>query len=87
MGAGIFSCPEVLFFVSTTQIPTKTSRRWLSPTEASEYLGCTDRTIRNYIATGRLRGYRMGPRSIRIDVRELDDMLRLIPTVGGADDA
>jgi excisionase family DNA binding protein len=88
---------------------------WLSQAEAAEYLGVTDRTIRNYIARGNLRGsrikgsrrfesiqgaaayagvssktirrrisdgsltgYRMGPRLVRVDLNELDALLRPI---------
>lgn len=62
-----------------TAAPT---RRWLSQAEAAEYLGVTDRTIRNYIARGNLRGHRVrGARLVRIDQRELEQMLTPIPTV------
>lgn len=61
-----------------------TSQRWLSQQEAAEYLGVTDRTVRNYIARGVLPGHRLrGSRLVRIDLRDVDKMLRPIPTVGG----
>lgn len=61
-----------------------TTRRWLSQAEAAEYLGVSDRTIRNYISRGALTGRRVrGSRLIRIDLTELDAMLREIPTAGG----
>jgi excisionase family DNA binding protein len=47
-------------------------RRYLKLSEAAEYLGVTDRTIRNMIADGRLTGYRCGPRLIRVDLNEVD---------------
>lgn len=51
-------------------------RRWLSQREAADYLGVSDRTIRNYIARGDLSGHRVcGSRLIRIEVRDLDAML------------
>jgi len=57
-----------------------TQRRWLSQADAAEYLGVTDRTIRNYISRGHLRAYRVrGSRLIRIDRSELDALLRPIP--------
>ena len=60
-----------------------TSRRWLSQSEAAEYLGVTDRTIRNFIARGDLKAVRVrGSRLIRIDVRDLEEMLRPILTAG-----
>lgn len=35
-------------------------RRYAKLTEAAEYLGVTDRTIRQMIADGRITGYRNG---------------------------
>ncbi len=61
------------------------SRRWLSQSEAADYLGVADRTIRAYIARGELRGHRVkGSRLVRIDRADLDAMLSPIPTTGGA---
>lgn len=65
-------------------MPTKSppARRWLTQAEAAEYLGVTDRTIRNYIARGVLRGYRVtGSRIIRVQLTEVDAVLRPIPAV------
>lgn len=39
-------------------------------------------TIRRRIAAGQLTAYRMGPRLIRIDLAELDALLRPISTAG-----
>ncbi len=65
-------------------MPESATSRWLSQAEAAEYLGVTDRTVRNYIARGNLRGYRVrGSRLIRIDRHELDTLLRPIPSAGG----
>lgn len=61
-----------------------TPRRWLSQAEAADYLGVTDRTIRNYISRGRLPGHRVrGSRLVRIDRADLDALLRPIPTAAG----
>lgn len=57
-------------------------RTLVSPTEGAEYLGVTTRTIRRRIADGSLTAYRMGPRLIRVDLNELDNLLRPIPTAG-----
>ncbi|WP_407689363.1 DNA-binding protein [Mycobacterium sp. HUMS_1102779] len=43
---------------------------------------CT-RTIRRYIAQGRIQGYRVGPRLIKVDLNELENAL-LQPVGGGA---
>lgn len=64
-----------------------TTRRWLSQAEAAEYLGVTDRTVRNYIRSGALKGRRLpGSRLIRIDRDEIDSALSVVPSasLGGA---
>jgi len=56
-------------------------RRWLSQQEAAEYLGVTDRTVRNYITSGALKARRMrGSRLVRIDRLEIDKALKPIPS-------
>lgn len=59
-------------------------RRLTSLTAAAEYAHVGPRTIRRRIADGSLTGYRMGPRLIRVDLNELDEILRPIPTGGAA---
>jgi excisionase family DNA binding protein len=59
-------------------------RQLLSISEAAEYASVSEKTIRRYIAAGRLAGYRAGPRLIRVRLDDLDAVLRLIPTGGGA---
>ncbi len=54
-----------------------------SISNAAEYLGVCTKTIRRWIAEGRLTGYRAGPKLIRVDLNELDAMLHRIPTAGG----
>ena len=63
-------------------IPTKSrpTRRLDSIHNAAEYLGVSTKTIRRFIASGELTGYRAGKRIIRVDLDELDAMLRPIPT-------
>lgn len=70
-------------------MPAPPLRRWLSQQEAAEYLGVSDRTIRNYIRSGVLTGRRLpGSRLIRLDRTEVDDALRPVPsTKGGSIDA
>jgi excisionase family DNA binding protein len=59
------------------------ARRYASLADAAAYMGVNERTIRRRIADGRLTGYRLGDRLIRVDLNELDEALRPIPTVSG----
>lgn len=68
---------------TATATPNKAVRRLESIQHAAEYLGVAEKTIRRMIARGDLTGYRAGPRLIRVDLNELDAMLRVIPTAGG----
>lgn len=45
---------------------------------AADFAGVSTKTIRRWIADGRLTGYRMGPRLIRVDLDELAAMLQPI---------
>lgn len=47
-------------------------RRYGSLKQAAEYLGVTDRTVRQMIADGRLIGYRNGQRLVWVDLNEVD---------------
>jgi excisionase family DNA binding protein len=48
----------------------------------AEHADVSIRTLRRYIADGRLTGYRMGPRLVKVDLAELDALARPIPTAG-----
>ena len=66
------------------------SRRLASIAVAANYVSVSTKTVRRWIATGSLTGYRAGPRLIRVDLDEVDAMLlRPIPsaTAGGGNDA
>jgi predicted site-specific integrase-resolvase len=46
------------------------------------------KTLRRYIAAGRITGYRFGPKIIMVDLNEIDAvLLKPIPTAGGGTDA
>lgn len=60
-----------------------TAKRWLNLQDAAQYAGLSEKTLRRYIAAGRLTGYRVGPRALRIDADELDGLFRRIPTAAG----
>lgn len=55
--------------------------RRLTLAAASERCGLSVKTLRRYISGGRLRAYRVGPRSLRIDEADLDALSR--PVGGG----
>lgn len=52
--------------------------RYITLDEASEILSLDDKTVRRYIRDGRLAGYRIGPRALRVT---LDDVLGLIEPI------
>lgn len=63
--------------------PTKTTgRRYGSITLGAEYIGVSEKTIRRMIAAGDITGYRIGKRLIRVDLDELDALLKPIPAGG-----
>ncbi len=72
---------------TVTATPNKAVRRLESIEHAADYLGVSTKTLRRYIAAGRVTGYRTGPRLIRVDLNELDAMLRPIPAAVGGDHA
>ena len=55
------------------------SRRYVSIAEAAEYLGISTKFVRNLIAEGEIRGYRVGSyarhRTLRVDLDEIDEKL------------
>ena len=50
---------------------------------AAEQNGVCGRTIRNYIARGRLTGYRMGERLLYVDLDEVDALFTPVATTSG----
>ncbi len=60
---------------------TERRRKYVTQAEAAEYLGVTARTIRQMIADGRLVGYRLGARVVRVN---LDDLDAAMQPFGGA---
>jgi len=68
----------------TAQRPLPGVRRDLaSLTDAANHARVSTRTLRRRIADGTLTGYRMGPRLIRVDLNELDGLLRPMPSARG----
>lgn len=54
--------------------------RWGSLEDAADHMGVHVRTIRRMIADGTITGYRFGARAIRVDLNELDSVLKPIPS-------
>ena len=46
---------------------------------AAEQTGLSAKTIRRYIAEGRLPAYRLGPRMIRVDLDDIDRLWQPLP--------
>jgi len=64
--------------------PPSPARSYGSIEAAAKRLGCSPRTVRRMIAAGEITGFRLGKRLLRIDLAELDSIMRRIPTaVGG----
>lgn len=59
------------------------TRHLVSINQAAAHVGVGPRTIRRRIADGSLTGYRMGTRLIRVDLNEVEGLLRPIPAAGG----
>jgi excisionase family DNA binding protein len=51
-------------------------RRWASMHQAAEYAGVGLRTIREWISQGKITGYRINARVIRVDLNEVDAAFR-----------
>lgn len=58
------------------------NRRYVTLEEAGDLLGCHPRTVRRLIAAGRLTGYRLGGRLLRVDLAEVDAVMRPLPAAG-----
>lgn len=69
----------------STATPSKSVRRLESIPHTADYVGVSTKTIRRMISRGQLTGLRLGTRLIRVDLNEVDAILRPIPTTGGND--
>jgi excisionase family DNA binding protein len=56
-----------------------TEQQYVTIAEAAARFGCHPNSIRNWIAAGRIDALRLGPRMIRIDPGQLEQLLRPIP--------
>jgi excisionase family DNA binding protein len=53
-----------------------TGRRLTTLKVAADYADVHARTLRRWIAAGRVPAYRLGPRVIKVDLDELDEFMR-----------
>ena len=53
-----------------------TGRRLTTLKVAAKYADVHPRTLRRWIAAGRVPAYRLGPRLIKVDLDELDEFMR-----------
>jgi excisionase family DNA binding protein len=63
---------------------TQPSREYLSVSAAAARLDVHARTIRRWIAAGKLSAYRIGGTAVRIKVADLEHLGRRIPTASAA---
>lgn len=52
-----------------------TERRWATTREVADHLGVHPNTILRWGAEGRIRRHRIGPRTVRYDLNEIDAAL------------
>lgn len=57
---------------------------FLSGEEAARLLDCSPRTVRRFIASGRLPGFRVGPRLLRVRRSDLESLLQPIPSAAAS---
>lgn len=53
-------------------------RHLLTLAQAADILSLDEKTLRRYVSTGRLTGYRVGPRAVRLDAAEVDALVQPI---------
>lgn len=62
-------------------------RQLISVLEAADRLHVSGKTIRRYVAAGRLTAYRVGAKLLRLDAAEVDALARPVQTVRFSGDA
>lgn len=58
------------------------ARQLASIAQAAEYAGVSVKTIRRYIIAGRITGYRVGPKLLKVDLAELDAIIQPVAAAG-----
>lgn len=60
-------------------MPESPTKGLITTRAAADRIGVCDRTVRRWINTGVLPAYRVGPRTLRIDPGDLDQIARRVP--------
>ena len=63
----------------SARVPDDDRPRYAPLAQAAEYAGVPPSTLRDWIRRGEIRGYRMGPRLIQVDLDDVDALRRPIP--------
>lgn len=71
---------SIPFITYPDVVPKHATPRLTSIASAAEYADVSARTIRRYISTGLIPGYRVGPRLVKVDLGDLDNLAQRIPT-------
>lgn len=65
-------------------MPSAPRPKLVSTAVVAEQYGVSERTVRRWITSGLIAGFRIGPRLIRVDLEEVAEALRLrIPNARG----
>ena len=56
---------------------------YITVAQTAEHIGVTERTVRRYIAEGRITGVRIGPKMIRVEAASLDRLAKPMTPLGG----
>ncbi|MGH3550373.1 MAG: hypothetical protein ACRDQU_20100 [Pseudonocardiaceae bacterium] len=64
----------------TARTQDNAPQRLVSLAAGAAYADVSVRTLRRYISQGRLTGYRVGPRLVKVDLNELRKLACPIPT-------
>lgn len=56
----------------------QSNRVLVSPFVAAEHTGLSDKTIRRYVSQGYLAGYRVGRQLLRVDLVEVEKLIKPI---------
>jgi excisionase family DNA binding protein len=51
-------------------------RRWATMQQTADYMGVSLRTVREWITQGKITGYRINARVIRVDLNEVDGAMQ-----------